>query len=254
MSNENELFAGLNGKRALVTGAASGIGRATAILLNRYGSHVTLGDVNEAGLKHTAAQLDGNNETCVFDAMNTASCETLVATSAKEGLDIVCNIGGILDWGLTTEFDTDRFARVLQINLTATYTICRAAYPYLKKTSGVIVNTASTAAHAGVPYSAAYTASKHGVAGLTKSLAVEWASQNVRVNAICPGHVDTPMGNQTPPSEDIDWALVMRNAPKLPDGTLTPAEVAAQIIWLASDNCKKMTGSLLTLDAGQLAG
>lgn len=247
-------FTDLKGKRALVTGAASGIGRATAILLSQYGVHVTLGDINAAGLKETAALLTGPYETVAFDAMDTVSCEALVEASAKDGLDIVCNIGGVLDWGVTAEFDTERFARVLQINLISTYTICRAAYPYLAKTSGVIINTASTAAHVGVPYSAAYTASKHGVAGLTKSLAVEWSASNVRANAICPGHVDTPMGNQSPPSGEIDWALVMRNAPKLNSGTLSPAEVAAQIIWLASDNCKKMTGSLITLDAGQTAG
>lgn len=254
MNSIENMLKGLKGKRALVTGAASGIGRATALQLDQYGCEMTLADINGKGLQETNSLLNGTHNTVIFDATDTACCEKLVAESAREGLDIVCNISGLLDWGPSEDFTTERFTRILQINLISTFTICRAAFPYLSKSEGVIVNTASTAAAVGVPYSAAYTASKHGVAGLTKSLAVEWASKNVRVNAICPGHVDTPMGNQSPPSGDIDWALVMRNAPKLPDGKLSPAEIASHIVWMASDACKRMTGSLVTLDAGQNAG
>ena len=248
------LYTELKGKSALVTGAASGIGRATAIALSAQGCHVTIGDINADGLAQTAELMTGTATLCPFDAQDTASTEALVAKAAENGLDIVCNITGLLDWGVTADFDVSRFMRVIQINLISTYTVCRAAYPHLEKTQGAIVNTASTAAHVGIPYSAAYTASKHGVAGLTKSLAVEWAPKNVRVNAICPGQVDTPMGNQKPPSGEIDWQMVMRNIPKLPDGKLTPEEIAAHMVWMVSDNCKRMTGSLITLDAGQVAG
>ena len=254
MTKTNYSFPGLKGKHALVTGAASGIGRAAAILLSAQGVHVTIGDINEDGLKETAGLMQGPGTICPFDALDSASSEALVAKAAENGLDIVFNITGLLDWGVTTDFDPARFLRVLQINLVSTYTISRAAYPHLEKTQGAIVNTASTAAHVGIPYSAAYTASKHGVAGLTKSLAVEWAPKNVRVNAICPGHVDTPMGNQQPPPGDIDWEKVMRNIPKLPDGTLSPDEIAVHMAWMVSDACKRMTGSLITLDAGQVAG
>lgn len=252
-------YQGLSGKRALVTGAASGIGRATAILLSGQGCRVTIGDINEAGLLETAQLMDGHAGAYPYDAQDPKACEALVLSAAQSGpehggLDIVCNIAGLLDWGVTAEFGTERFMRVMMINTVSTYTICRAAYPHLKKSSGLIINTASTAALVGIPYSAAYTASKHAVAGLTKSLALEWAQDNVRVNAICPGQVDTPMGNQTPPSGDIDWQLVMRNAPKLPDGKIPPEEIAAQFAWMASDACKRMTGALITLDAGQVAG
>lgn len=254
MTDTNALYPGLSGKRALVTGAASGIGRATAIRLSEQGCRVTIGDINEGGLRETAELMTSDAVVHPFDAQNTESCEALVAAAAKDGLDIVCNITGLLDWGVTAEFSAERFARVMNINVVSTFTICSAAFPHLKKNGGVIINTASTAAIVGIPYSAAYTASKHAVAGLTKSLAVEWAPDNVRVNAICPGHVDTPMGNQAPPSGDIDWQLVMRNSPKLVDGKLDPQDIAAQFAWLASGACKRMTGTLLTIDGGQVAG
>lgn len=254
MTNTAYTFPGIEGKRALVTGAAAGIGRATAILLDQMGAMVTIGDINAEGLAETASQMNAGSKIVVYDACDTAACENLVSEASQHGLDMLCNIAGYLDWAVTSDFDTDRFMRILQINLVSTYTISRAAFPFLAKSQGSIVNTASTAAIVGIPFSAAYTASKHGVAGLTKSLAVEWAPNSVRVNAICPGHVDTAMGNQRPPSEGINWDMVMRNTPKLPDGMLAASEIATQIAWMHSDACKRMTGSLITLDAGQVAG
>ncbi|MFN5822954.1 MAG: SDR family oxidoreductase, partial [Sphingomonadales bacterium] len=88
----------------------------------------------------------------------------------------------------------------------------------------------------------------------TKGLAIEFASKGVRVNAICPGHVNTPMGNAAPPSGDVNWDLVMRNAPKLVDGSCEPSDIAAMFAYLASDDARKITGSLFTIDGGQLAG
>lgn len=253
MTDATYYFPGIKGKRALVTGAAGGIGRATALLLDQMGAHVTIGDINAEGLKETANQMK-HSTAVVYDACDTDACERLVAEAASDGLDMLCNVAGYLDWAATKNFSTERFMKIVQINLVSTYTISRAAFPHLAKSKGSIVNTASTAAIVGIPFSAAYTSSKHAVAGLTKSLAVEWAPHSIRVNAICPGHVDTAMGNMRPPSEDIDWDLVMRNTPKLPDGMLAASEIAAQIVWMQSDACKRMTGSLITLDAGQCAG
>lgn len=242
------------GKNILVTGAASGIGRATAIRLASEGAIVTIGDINEAGLQETAEMIDGTARIQPFDAADFDSCRALVAAAAVDGLDVLCNISGMLKWGPSTEFSVDDFERILKINTTSVFVLCQTALPHLIARKGNIVNTASTAALQGIAYTIAYSASKHGVAAITKGLAIEFASKGVRVNAICPGHVNTPMGNAAPPPGDVNWDLVMRNAPKLENGTCEPEDIAALFAYLASDEARKITGSLLTIDGGQLAG
>ena len=189
-----------------------------------------------------------------FDATDYASCRALVAAAASDGLDVVCNISGMLKWGPSLDFSIEDFDRILRINTSSVFAICQAALPHLIESKGNIVNTASTAALQGIAYTVAYAASKHAVAGITKSLAVEFARHGVRINAICPGHVNTPMGNAPPPPGDVDWALVMRNAPKLENGSCEPEDIAELFAFLASDNARKITGSLFTADGGQLAG
>jgi len=242
------------GKKVLVTGAASGIGRATAIRLASEGAVVTIGDINEAGLSETAGLMASAPRICTFDAGDTASCRALVDDAAADGLDVLCNISGILKWGPSLDFSIDDFERIMKINTTSVFALCQAALPHLIESKGNIVNTASAAALQGIAYTIAYSASKHAVAAITKGLAIEFASKGVRVNAICPGHVDTPMGNAAPPSGDVNWDLVMRNAPKLVDGSCQPEDVAAMFAFLASDEARKVTGSLFTIDGGQLAG
>ena len=160
----------------------------------------------------------------------------------------------MLNWGPTLDFDEARFEKIIRVNLTSVYCLCRAALPHLIETRGNIVNTASTAALQGIAYTVAYAASKHGVMGVTKSLAIEFASKGVRVNAVAPGFVDTPMGNSTPPEGEVDWSLVMRNAPKLVEGTCAPSDIADTIAFMASDQARKMTGTIINVDGGQLAG
>ena len=242
------------GKSVLVTGAASGIGRATAILFAAEGARVTIGDINAAGLAETAGMMASAPRIVAYDAGDFASCRALVEAAAVDGLDVLCNVSGLLKWGPSLEFSVEDFERILRINTTSVFVMCQAAIPHLIKSGGNIVNTASTAALQGIPYTIAYAASKHAVAAITKSLAIEFASKNVRINAICPGHVDTPMGNSPPPPGDVDWALVMRNAPKLPNGTCAPSDIAEGFAYLASDAARKITGTLLTIDGGQLAG
>ena len=242
------------GKSILVTGAASGIGRATAILFAAEGARVTIGDINEAGLAATAGMMAIAPRVVLYDAGDFTSCRALVAAAATDGLDVLCNVSGLLKWGPSLDFAVEDFERILRINTTSVFVMCQAALPHLIRSGGNIVNTASTAALQGIPYTIAYAASKHAVAAITKSLAIEFASKNVRINAICPGHVDTPMGNSAPPAGDVDWALVMRNAPKLPDGSCAPSDIAEAFAYLASDAARKITGTLLTIDGGQLAG
>jgi meso-butanediol dehydrogenase / (S,S)-butanediol dehydrogenase / diacetyl reductase len=242
------------GKNALITGAASGIGRATAILFAAEGANVTIADINESGLTETATLMAKKPQIIPYDAADFASCRALVAAAATNGLDVLCNISGLLKWGPTLEFSIEDFERVQRINTTSVFVLCQAALPHLIKSGGNIVNTASTAALQGIAYTIAYAASKHAVAAITKSLAIEFASTGVRINAICPGHVDTPMGNSAPPPGNVDWSLVMRNSPKLPNGTCAPADIAEAFAYLASDAARKITGTLLTIDGGQLAG
>jgi NAD(P)-dependent dehydrogenase (short-subunit alcohol dehydrogenase family) len=242
------------GKKALITGAASGIGRATAIHFAAEGAQVTIGDVNEAGLRETAAMMAIAPRIQPYDAADHASCRALVAAAAVDGLDVLCNISGVLDWGSTAGFPVEKFERILAINTTSVFVLCQAALPHLIESRGCIVNTASTAGVQGIAYNVAYSASKHAVVGITKSLAVEVAAKGVRVNAICPGAVATPMTATMPADPDIDWPLIMRNAPKLPDGTCQPEDIAELFAFLASDKARKVTGSLYAMDGGQMAG
>lgn len=242
------------GKKVLVTGAASGIGRATALLFAREGARVTIGDVNEAGLAETAAAMAAPPRLQAFDAADAASCRALVEAASADGLDILCNIAGILKWGSSLDFSVEDFDRLLRVNATSVFAICQAALPHLLQSKGCIVNTASSSAVIGTPYTVAYSASKHAVVGITKGLAIEFAAKGVRVNAVCPGQVKTPMTTTMAPPEGVDWALVMRNAPKLADGICDPEDIAGAIAWLASDAARKVTGTLLNVDGGQLAG
>ena len=242
------------GKRALITGAASGIGRATAIRFAAEGAQVVIADRNVAGLEETAGMMANAPVIQPFDALDLASCRTLVDVAAKDGLDILCNISGVLKWGPSETFSLDDFEMIMKINATSVFALCQAALPHLVKTRGNIVNTASTAALQGIAYTIAYSASKHAVAAITKGLAIEFAARGVRVNAICPGHVNTPMTQTPPPEGDVDWTLVMRNAPKLLDGSCSPEDIAGLFAFLASDQASKVTGSLFTMDGGQLAG
>ncbi|MFN3553313.1 MAG: SDR family NAD(P)-dependent oxidoreductase, partial [Novosphingobium meiothermophilum] len=178
------LFAG---KKGLITGAASGIGRATAIRFAAEGAELTIADRNLAGLEETAAMMARTPRVQGYDAADYASCRALVDVAAADGLDIVCNIAGLLKWGPSDSFSAEDFDLLMHVNATSVFVICQAAMPHLLKSRGVIVNTASTAALQGQPYNIAYSASKHAVAAITRGLAIEYAAAGVRINAICPG-------------------------------------------------------------------
>ncbi len=242
------------GKKALITGAASGIGRATAIRFAAAGASVTIADRDTAGLEETASRMAVRPAIQPYDACDFASSRQLVEVAARDGLDILCNIAGILKWGPTEDFSLDDFETVMRVNSTSVFQLCQAALPHLVASKGVIVNTASTAALQGIAYTIAYSASKHAVAAITKGLAIEYAARGVRVNAVCPGHVNTPMTQTPVPEGDVDWSLVMRNAPKLENGACDPEDIAEMFAFLASERARKVTGALFTVDGGQLAG
>lgn len=246
----------LEGKIAVVTGAASGIGRAVAQKLAAEGAQVVIGDRNEAGLAETAALIGAAATTQALDVADEASAQAIVARAVAlhGGVDIVCNIAGVLDFGRFADVDSTRWDRVISVNLTGVYNMCHAAMPQLIARRGNIVNMASAAGLVGVPYNSAYTASKHGVVGLTRALALEFSNEGVRINAVCPGGVKTPMLQQAPPA-DIDWQMVMRSASWLDGGEMAePEEIADAVAFLASSDARRITGVAFSVDGGQTAG
>lgn len=243
-------------KVVIVTGAASGIGKATAQRLAGEGATLVLGDVNENGARAVAETLDASVPPIVigFDASDPASCRAFIATAAKAAgrIDMLCNVAGIMDWGPLAQFGEDRWERMMRVNLSSLFYLCQAAMPHLVQTKGNIVNISSAAGLVGIAYTTAYCATKHGVIGLTKSLAIEFASSGVRVNAICPTGVKTPMSTGVFP-QGIDMSLLMRNASKMGD-LIEADEVAGAIAYLGSDDARTVSGVALPVDGAQTAG
>lgn len=245
----------LKGRRALVTGAASGIGRATALRLAAEGAAVFCCDIAEAGAADTAKTISSEGGRAASGAVDVArleSCEAIVAAArqALGGLDVLANVAGILRPGHTHEQDPRLFDQTIAINLSGTYYMCRTALPLLLESKGAIVNIASVAGFQGVPYNAAYGASKAGVIGLTQALAAEYAKRGVRVNCVCPGGVLTPMTQAGFNVENLDLSLMARIAPLMPR-VGRPEEIAGVVAFLASDEAAYVTGSAYRIDGGQ---
>lgn len=246
-----------NDKVVVITGAASGIGQAAAVRFAARGAILALGDINEEGLKATRALLGEGARTSLHrvDVGDPADCEAFIeaAAAAHGRIDILANVAGVLDWSPLGDFNAARWNRLISINMGGVFFLCQAAAPHLKATQGNIVNVASAAALVGVAYNSAYCASKAGVVAMTRAMAVELAGQQVRVNAVCPSGVATPMIMAAGLPEGGDMNLIMRSAPKM--GRLIEAdEVAASILFLASDDARSITGSILAVDSAQTAG
>ncbi|MBF6352847.1 MULTISPECIES: SDR family NAD(P)-dependent oxidoreductase [Nocardia] len=246
-----------SGKSVLITGAASGIGYATAELFARNGADIVAADIDEDGLQAATRALAAEGPGEVFavpcDTADPDSCTHLVERAVDQlgKLDIVCNIAGVLGNGPTEDLPDATWQKVLAVNLNGPFYISKRVIPHLLETGGSIVNVASTAGLIGVPYGAAYSASKAGVIGLTKALAAEYSRRGVRVNAVCPGHVLTPMtagGGGFGP--DVDADLLGRLAPLTGKGS-RPGEIAAAIAFLTADTARNTTGAVLTIDGGQ---
>ncbi len=245
-----------NGKSVLVTGAASGIGRATALRLAEEGASVVATDINAALLEKLG--VDGRGlpaplTTMVGDVSSEEGVRTMVASALAElgHLDVLVNVAGVLSFSHTHELSLDEWNRLISVNLTGTFLVCREALPHLLATRGNIVNLASTAAHKGQPWATAYVASKGGVLAFTRSLAVEYAAQGLRVNSISPGGIDTPITGsfQLPPGADIK--LLNRVTPIGKFGT--PEGVAAAIAYVASEEASHMNGADIVIDGATIA-
>ncbi|MSP50406.1 MAG: SDR family oxidoreductase [Alphaproteobacteria bacterium] len=242
---------GLAGKVALVTGAASGIGRATAELLARAGCLVAAVDVNAGGF--AGIELGDGGSTDVADVSVPTACERVVTgvLARHQRLDILVNAAAILRRVPIAEVDAALWEEVMDTNLLSQFAMCRAAArPMRKQGSGRIVNISSTAAfNGGANNSSVYAIAKGGVLALTKSLARQLASDGVLVNAICPGGIDTPMGRQGFTEERWN-AHYAANVPLKRAGR--PEEVANAILFLVSDWASYVTGHTLDVEGGLL--
>lgn len=241
------------GRRALVTGAASGIGRATALLLASEGARVAALDLSADALAKVEAEASAAGyglRAWTLDVSDADAVARVVGEVARAlgGLDIVVNCAGT---SLPGAFgDEEAWRRTLDVNLTGTMRVCAAALPHLFASDAArIVNTASTEGLGATPLISAYTASKHGVIGLTKSLAVEVAPRGVTVNAVCPGPVRTGMTAIIP--EDAKDKFARRKVPLKRYGE--PEELAHMILSLVLPAASFTTGAVLVVDGGMTA-
>ena len=245
------------GKAVLVTGAASGIGRATALRIAAEGGAVAALDLQADAVLETAKRCreeDGaDGLALVCDVADPDAVHDAVARVREHfgQLDALCNVAGILRFDHTHELALEDWQRILQVNLTGTFLVCREALPHLLETRGAIVNTSSTAALAGHPWTAAYSASKGGVLALTYTLAVEYGKQGLRANAVCPGAVQTPIQDAFELPEGADEKLLYRIMPL--DEFRGPETAAGAIAFLASGDAAHINGTALRVDGGMLA-
>ena len=246
---------GFEGKVALVTGASGGIGRASALAFAASGASVVVSDVNEAGGEETVALISATGGKAVFqrcDVSNGADVKALVARAVSEygRLDFALNNAGINNLG-SNEYDDDVWARSMGINLTGVMMCMREeAEVMLAQGGGAIVNTASINGLVGNGAQPGYTASKHGVVGLTRHGALRWAKSGIRVNCVCPGVIETPM--TAPLAANPDMRKVLDSL--TPMGRMGRAEeIAAAVLWLCSDQASFVTGHPLVVDGGATA-
>ena len=235
------------GRRALVTGAGSGIGAAVARRLAAGGASVVLADVRRNGIDALVAELGGDAEPLLLDVRDEDAVAPAVA-----GLDVLANVAGIGSTQSAPDTPLEVWEDVFAVNARGTFLTCKHAIPDMAaRGGGAIVNVASVAALVGLRNRAAYCASKGAVVALTRALAVDHVGEGIRVNAVCPGTVDSPWVRRL--VEEAGESLDALRA-RQPLGRLgTPEEIAEAIVYLASDRAGFVTGSVLTIDGGLTA-
>lgn len=248
----------LEGRTALVTGGGSGLGRAGALALARAGARVLVTDVNEAGARETAVAIEqagGTARASVADAGRAADAERAVreAVDAFGALHVLYNNAGVA-WpgrdGFTPAIDPAVWDEVIRINLSSAFYCAHAAIPAIAAAGGgAIVNTASSMGRLPLGGLDAYAASKGGVALLTQSMAPGCGRLGIRVNAICPGYVDTPMNALIWGNETLKEAFARGHAM----GLQTPEEIAELVVFLASEAARSLTGAVIACDRGWTA-
>jgi NAD(P)-dependent dehydrogenase (short-subunit alcohol dehydrogenase family) len=247
----------MKGKAALVTGAASGLGRSTAFALGRAGADVCVVDVNAAGLEETGAQLRALGVRTLQHATDLSvrdNCVAAIAAAVAEfgRLDALCNVAGIIVMCNAHEMRAIDYEKTLAVNLSAPFYLMQAAIPHLLQTQGAVVNVTSSAAFVGEAYAAAYCAAKAGLTHMTKALAMEYVHKPIRFNAVAPGGMATNIGNTIKMPEGVDYALVKRYTGLR--GLVEVDDVAEMIAFLASDAGRSYHGACISIDRGVTAG
>ncbi len=243
-------------KAVLVTGAASGLGRATALALGRAGADLCIVDMNTAGLAETASQLGAGVRSLVHvtDLAERDNCGRAVGAAVQEfgRLDALCNVAGIIVLCNAHEMREADFEKTLAVNLSAPFYLMRAAIPHLLRSQGAVVNVTSSAAFVGEAYAAAYCATKAGLTQMTKALAMEYVHQPIRFNAVAPGGMMTNIATHLKMPEGADRALIQRFSGLR--GMVDVADVAEMIAFLASDAGRSYHGACISIDKGITAG
>lgn len=244
-------------KTALLTGAASGIGRAVSQRLAAEGAHVFAIDVNADGLAETAATITdagGAVSTRVVDVTDRSACFDAVAACIAElgHLDVLGNIAGIARAHHVTDVSEAEYRLMMGVNLDGPFFMSQAAIPHLLAAEGNIVNIASNAGLMGQAYTVPYCMTKGGVVQLTRALAWEFIKQPLRVNAIAPGGNNTSLADNFSIPEDVDFELMMRY--QTPRGMGEPADIAALFAFVASDEARNIHGAVLSSDFAVTAG
>jgi NAD(P)-dependent dehydrogenase (short-subunit alcohol dehydrogenase family) len=252
-------------KVVILTGAASGIGRSTAILLAKEGAIQVLSDIDEKGLKETLSLIrDGKDRTTIqkVDVRKAAEVKQMIDAAVRKygRLDVLIANAGVVRVGRIEDFSDTDYDLLIDVNLKGTYYCCKYAVPHFKKQrSGAIITLASVAAHIGQVNHANYCSTKAGVLGFTRALALDLAPYGVRVNSVSPGATDTPMlvSDVTKQARErgVSFEVVKKEFEQ--EGIMgrwaTPDEVANGILFLASDESSYMTGSDLRIDGGWTA-
>jgi NAD(P)-dependent dehydrogenase (short-subunit alcohol dehydrogenase family) len=251
----------LDGKRALITGGASGIGRATALLFGREGAAVVVADVDEAGGRAVAGEIEAAGGRAVFVRCNVTQsqdCRRAVeqAVASFGGLDVLFNNAGIIRRTSILDITEEEWDQVMAVNVKSIYLVSREVVPLMAaEGGGAIVNTASGWGLVGGRNAVSYCASKGAVVNMTRAMALDHGGQNIRVNCICPGDTDTGMLREEARQLGAVEAEFLADAADRPLGRVgTPDEIAQAVLYLASDAASFVTGTALVVDGGGLAG
>jgi NAD(P)-dependent dehydrogenase (short-subunit alcohol dehydrogenase family) len=247
----------MKGKAALVTGAASGLGRVTALKLAQAGADVCIVDVNAAALEEAATQLRALGVRVLVHATDLSQRDNCIAavaatTAAFNRLDALCNVAGIIVMCNAHEMRAVDFEKTIAVNLSAPFHLIQASIPHLLITKGAVVNVTSSAAYVGEAYAVAYCASKAGLHQMTKALAMEYMHKGIRFNSVAPGGMITNIAANLKMPADIDYTLMKRYTGLR--GTVEVDDVADMVAFLASDAARGYHGTSVAIDAGITAG